>query len=141
MRKVGLSALASGTLLSLLLFFARRTEWFAREAARGMSDFAELVESAFWAALAVTAFGLLLLLLSLRPSEAPPENETPTPLARAWVCPACGAENTEPDRRCQVCGTRLGWRPVPAWRCPVCGAENPETETRCAACQRSRFAP
>ena len=168
MKKIGLSALISGVVLTVLLWFVRKSDWYAGELARGMSDFAELAESAFWAALVVAAFGLLLLLLSLRARDALPENEAPAPLVRSWICPACGSENTD-DQRCAVCGAPRDQRRVPGWRCPFCGTENPETvkvcqscaapkdrplltwicegcghenpetETRCAACQRRRF--
>ncbi len=95
MKKIGLSALVSGVVLGVFLYFVRRSDWFAREVARGMSDFAELAESAFWAALVLAGFGLLLLLLSLRSRDALPENEPPAPLVRSWICPACGSENTD----------------------------------------------
>ena len=62
MRKVGFSALLSGLVLSALLYLIRQTDWFHAELSRGMSDFAELVESSFWAALVLTAFGVFLLL-------------------------------------------------------------------------------
>lgn len=171
MRKIGLSTLIAGLLLTLLLALARGTEWFAAESVRGMSDFAEMVEAAFRAAMVTAGFGLLLLLLSLRPSRRAPENEAPVPLVRSWICPACGAENSEADQRCTVCGTphmletRPGWRcpfcgtenspdelqcrgcsapkdrPLLTWVCESCGQTNPETETRCTACQRRRFTP
>ena len=101
MRKVGLSALIAGVVLTVLLFFARRTEWFLAEQARAMSDFAEMVESAFWAALVLAVFGLILLLLSLRARPELPDNEAPAPLVRSWICPACGIENTD-ETRCAV---------------------------------------
>lgn len=170
MRKIGLATFLSGVLLAALFYLLRQTDWFAAETARGMSDFAELVESAFWAALLVVFFGIFLLLLSLRPTQNPPENEAPAPLLRTWICPACGGENPESGLRCTVCGTPRDRGNVPSWHCPFCGTENPETasqcqicaaprdrllltwvcegcghenpetETRCTACQRRRFA-
>ena len=92
MRKIGLATFLSGVLLAALFYLLRQSDWFAAETARGMSDFAELVESAFWAALLVVFFGIFLLLLSLRPTQSPPENEAPAPLLRTWICPACGGE-------------------------------------------------
>ena len=169
MRKVGFSALLSGLVLSALLYLIRQTDWFHAELSRGMSDFAELVESSFWAALVLTAFGVFLLLLSLRPSQSLPENDAPAPLIRNWVCPACGQESPETELNCPVCGSPRNRGVVPGWRCPFCGTdnpvtasqcqncaapkerplltwicescgrENPETESRCTACQRRRF--
>ena len=127
MRKVGLITLLSGLVLSVLLFLVRQGGWFAAEIARGMSDFAELVESAFWAALVTAAFGLLLVLLSLRPTERAPENEAPAPLVRTWVCPACGAENTDSDLRCGTCGTPHSAPAPPSWRCAA--ARRPSRRT------------
>ena len=83
MRKVDLICLISGVVLTVALFFARRTEWFLAEQARAMSDFAEMVESAFWAALVLAVFGLFLLLLSLRPTE----NLRRTRLRPRWSAP------------------------------------------------------
>ena len=141
MRKTGFAVLLSGVLLSGLLFLVRRTDWYGAEVARGMSDFAELVESAFWAALLLTLFGVFLLLLSLRPTERLPENETPAPLARTWVCPACGQVNPETEGRCAICGALRNGEPLRVWRCELCGAENPETSDQCGNCGSPKERP
>ena len=141
MRKIGFSALLSGFLLSLFLYLLRQSDWFAAEVSRGMSDFAELVESAFWAALLLSAFGLLCLLLSFRPAQRLPENEAPAPLVRNWICPACGEVSDETEMRCPVCGTPRNRGRVPSWRCSFCGAENPETAVQCQICASPKDRP
>ncbi len=94
MRKAGWITAAIGAGLSILLFLVRRSDWYEAQQALAMSDFGELADSAFWAALFFTLFGVILLLLSLRVTDAEPETESPAPLAAAWICPYCGAENT-----------------------------------------------
>ena len=49
MKKIGLITLLSGLALTLLFVLVRGTAWFAAESARGMSDFAELVDFTKWA--------------------------------------------------------------------------------------------
>ena len=141
MRKTGLATLISGVVLSVLLFLVRRTDWYAAETARGMSDFAEMANAAFWAALVTAIFGLFLFLLSFRPTEEAPENDSPAPLLRSWVCPACGGENPETEPRCAVCGALRDQPRVPSWRCPFCGTDNPETEGICGSCAAPRERP
>ena len=141
MRKTGLVTLLSGIVLSAFLYLLRQSGWFATELARGMSDFAELVESGFWAALVLTVFGVFLFLLSFRPTQSPPENDAPAPLVRTWICPACGGENSESELRCTVCGTPRNRGNVPSWRCPFCGAENPETASQCQVCAAPKDRP
>ena len=66
MRKTGWIALISGAVLSVALFLVRQTRWYAVQRSGELSDFAQTVNSAFWAALITTVFGLVLLLLTLR---------------------------------------------------------------------------
>ena len=140
MKKVGLFTLSAGVLLTALLVLVRNTAWFAAEQARGMSDFAELVESAFWAALVTAAFGLVTLLLGFRAGRRLPENEPPAPLVRSWVCPSCGNENSG-ESRCAVCGALRDQGRIPTWRCPFCGGENPERVSLCQSCGVPRDRP
>lgn len=135
MRKTGIATLAAGLVLTLLLVLIRQSEWFATEQARGLSDFAELTESAFRASLVTVLLGLVFLLLSLRVTRQVPDNDVPAPLERFWVCPACGAQNSEQTLHCTVCGNPQGNAPDPTWTCPVCGAENPASAAVCPICQ------
>ena len=138
MRKTGITMLFSGAFLALLLYFARESEWFASEQARGFSDFAELVESAFWAALVTMFLGLVFLLLSYRSSATQSDAEAPAPLERFWVCPGCGSENPEEALRCSICGNPRRNSPTAPWICPVCGTENPEQLSSCQLCNSPR---
>lgn len=138
MRKTGWIALISGAVLSIALFLVRQTRWYAVQRSGELSDFAQTVNSAFWAALITTVFGLVLLLLTLR-RRKPQEVERPAPLEITWICPYCGGKNTEGDETCKRCGTPK-YRPPELWTCGWCGTENPETEGVCARCHAPRSA-
>lgn len=133
MRKTGLITAAIGAVLSLLLFLVRQTEWFEAQMAQTMSEFGELADSAFWASLITTGFGLILFLLSLRSNAPAEEMEAPAPLATEWVCPHCGGVNIEPENHCTTCGAARPGQPQP-WTCAWCGEENPGTAAVCGTC-------
>ena len=137
MRKTGLITAAIGAALSLLLFLVRQTEWFEAQMAQTMSEFGELADSAFWAALIMTGLGPILFLLGLRPDAPAEEAPEPTPLAVEWVCPHCGGVNLEPETHCQTCGAARPGTP-PGWTCTWCGAENPGTASVCGTCGGAR---
>ena len=134
MRKTGIAMLFTGVFLALLLYLARQSAWFAAEQARGFSDFAELVESSFWAALVTVFLGLVFLLLSYRVTAQLSDNDV---LSTAF-CPGCGTENPAEALRCAVCGNPRNNMPNALWRCPVCGKENPEQLSICQLCQTAR---
>ena len=141
MKKVGAFTMAGGLLLFLLLSLARSSDWYTGERARSMSDFVELIESAYRASLVTGVFGLVLLLLGLRPGRQALENDTPTPLVRSWICPACGGENSQHELRCRLCGNPRNHNAQVSWQCPFCGSENPESAQLCAVCQSPRTRP
>ena len=137
MKKVGAITAAIGFLLALGLFFVRRSDWFARQMQRSISEFGELAEAGFWAALIMTVLGGILLLIGLRrTSRVRDEIDAPAPLSDEWVCAFCGTLNRGGD----VCGVCGGARhpPAPPWVCPSCGQSNPDTADRCQSCGRNR---
>ena len=139
MRKTGIITAAIGAVLSILLYLVRCTDWFEAQMAQTMSEFGELADSAFWAALVTTGLGLILLLFGLRRTSPSEEVEAPAPMVSEWVCPHCGGVNQDPDTHCQTCGAA---RPAAAstWTCTWCGTENPGTARVCSACGGARAA-
>ena len=139
MRKTGWIATVSGVILSIVLFLVQQTRWYAVQRAGEMSDFAQTIYSAFWATLIMTAFGVVLLIVTLR-RRRQPEIERPAPLEITWICPYCGGRNTEGDEVCSTCGTPK-YRPPALWICGWCGTENPETEAVCSFCHAPHDTP
>ena len=139
MKKVGAITAAIGFLLALGLFFVRRSSWFARQMEKNISEFGEMTEAAFWAALIMTAVGIVLLLFGLRiKNRIQDAIDTPAPLADEWVCPACGEVNRGGEL-CALCGAdRRGPEPEP-WICSYCGAGNPDGTESCLVCGTPRW--
>ena len=138
MKKVGAILAAMGFVLALGLFFVRRSGWYAREMSKEISEFGELAEAGFWAALMMTALGVLLLLLGLRVKNRVQDAiDAPTPLADDWVCPTCGSA-CRGGEVCPYCGADRRALPPPPWVCPFCGTANPEPEQLCRGCGRPR---
>lgn len=138
MKKVGAITAAIGFLLALGLFFVRRSAWYARQMEKTISEFGELAESAFWAALIMTAVGVVLLLLGLRVKNRFQDAiDAPTPLADDWVCPGCGAANRG-GGSCPVCGAERGMPEPDPWICCYCGAGNPGRAGSCLVCGTPR---
>ena len=138
MKKVGAVTALIGFLLALGLFFVRRSAWFDRQMQKNISEFGELAEAGFWAALMMTAVGVVLLLIGLRrSSRVRDEIDAPAPLADDWTCAFCGAANRGGET-CAVCGAVRGVQPL-LWVCPSCGQSNPETVDRCQSCGRDRL--
>lgn len=108
MRKFSYFLLCFGGALAVILFFVRRTRWFALEQAQTMSEPAEFVEAGFRASLILVLVALVMFLLSLRPARRrADEIEDPTPLERApWVCPRCGSIVPGDAAECALCGYR-----------------------------------
>ncbi|MBQ1590344.1 MAG: hypothetical protein II106_06465, partial [Oscillospiraceae bacterium] len=90
MRKIGIWLCAVGAALTVGLLLVQQTRWFALQRSGEMSDFAQLVFSAFWAAILTTLLGVCVLLLSLRRTAQKPEVEKPVPMEITWVCAYCG---------------------------------------------------
>ena len=91
MRKTGYFAAGFGAVLTLVLSLVRGGSWYEAERLKTMSEARELVDSGFWAGLILVLFGLVLILWSLRRPRAR-ETESPAPLVKTWICPACGGE-------------------------------------------------
>lgn len=78
MKKTGILCMILGTAAAGALFLLRRTDWYISEASRNLSETAEFIESAFWAALITVGIGLVLFLISLRKKpECVTQTETP----------------------------------------------------------------
>ena len=137
MKKTGIILSSVSLLAAILLFLLRKTAWFAAQKAQTMSEFGELADSAFWAALITLILGLVLLVIGLRRGSADDAKKSPKPLTEHWVCPHCGGKNTQLDRTCQTCGLD---RPLtmPPWKCDWCGTENESSARVCSNCGRSR---
>lgn len=108
MRRFSWFLLCFGGALGTVLFFVRRTRWFALEQARTMSEPAEFVEAGFWASLILIAAALVLFALSFRPARREADEiGTPVPLEREpWVCPRCGSIVPGGADVCELCGYR-----------------------------------
>lgn len=137
LRKIGIWISAVGAAVTVGLLLVQQTNWFAVQRSGEMSDFAQLVFSAFWAAILTALLGVCLLLLSLRRNARKPELEKPVPMEITWVCAYCGGQNTAADSVCSVCGTPK-YVPPQVWTCGWCGTDNPEGEQTCSRCHAPR---
>ena len=66
LRKIGIWLCAVGAALTVGLLLVQQTHWYAVQRSGEMSDFAQLIFSAFWAAILTTLLGVGILLFSLR---------------------------------------------------------------------------
>ena len=135
MRRFSYFILAFGAALGTVLFFLRRTRWFALEQAQTMSEPTEFIEAGFRASLILVLFGLILFALSFRPARRQADEiEAPAPLEpEPWICPACGSANRSTDAVCPVCGKPQGsFRRD--WVCPRCGSVIPAEAEECSVC-------
>ena len=142
-RKTGLIILGAGLLLAAVLFALRQTSWFANEQLKTMSELAEGINAAFWAALVVAGMGLILFFRALLiGSQDPPAS--PLETEEVWVCPDCGEENTMDSQFCSACGKPFDRSPIPEengdWTCPWCGTVHNGNASVCTACGYDRFA-
>lgn len=142
-RKTGLIILGAGLLLAAGLFALRQTSWFANEQLKTMSELAEGINAAFWAALVVAGLGLILFFRALLTGS---QETTAVPLETEefWVCPNCGEENRMDADYCSACGTPFDQSEAPEeegdWTCPWCGTVHNENASVCTACGYDRFA-
>ena len=135
MRKFSCFLFSFGAALAAVLFFVRRTRWFALEQAKTMSEPAEFVEAGFWASLLLALLALALFALSFRPERRQADEiAEPTPLGREpWVCPRCGNQNPGSESVCAFCGGGRD-RPRRDRVCPRCGSVLPPDAETCEIC-------
>lgn len=146
MRFTGWIFTGGGAVGGLILFFLRRTAWFAAEQAKSMSEAEEFVTSAFWACVLMLLVGVFLLIRSVaRKTEQYEQPAAEEP--ELWVCQCCGTENEYEDQVCRYCGMPYGSTPRSRqaygggdWVCPCCGRVLPENAAVCLNCGYDRFA-
>ena len=151
MRKIGIVCAAVGAVLALILGFVQKTNWFALEQVRAMSETEEFVVSFFWAAVALAVFGLVLIVRStyVQDTEATFEDYLPEKEQEdeelIWVCPRCGQENPDEAAFCTNCGWEDGtaldapYADEQNWQCPRCGCVWNDTASVCSNCGHHRF--
>lgn len=164
MRKTGLIFTLLGGTVGILTFLVRMTAWYASVSANHLSEFAEFIESAFWAGVITLVAGFFLLLLSLRhPKQMPTEYGTDTEEGYSeeeYSEDGYSEDGYVPEPelfdRPERTAFKDPWVPDPAdtvrmpdgekaqqaeqedWVCAICGCRNPEFSRICAVCGSSR---
>ena len=134
MRKLSCVLAALGAALAAILFLVRRSHWFLTEQAKSMSDFVELIESAYLASFLLIGICLVLFLLSFRKGRQPDTAVPPAPLEpEPWICRYCGNANPVTTDVCQAC--QMPFEPeIREWVCPRCGSINDPQAEYCPTC-------